>query len=185
MPPTRQGVGQHVVRAVDEAHFVVVAVVALVEACQPTQVGGAHVGGNGALVVSGDGWGVVAQSGNSPLAHIEFLCDDLRLGQDARLFQITVSDVAGRVVVRDQAALNVGWKGSSPEDGVVVGSERDTTHAGMTRVNGPQKNGSVGDDFAQASGAVHEALGEAFEVVKMVRDVASDADAVLVRVLES
>ena len=125
MPPTRQGVGQHVVRAVDEAHFVVVAVVALVEACQPTQVGGAHVGGNGALVVSGDGWGVVAQSGNGPLTHIKFLGDDLRLGQDARLFQITVSDIASRVVVGDQTALDVGRKGSSPEDGVVVGSERN------------------------------------------------------------
>ena len=104
------------------------------------------------------------------------------LGQDARLLEIAIGQVAGHVFRGDDAFSDVFREGRPPESRRLARGEDDPSHAGLCGVNRADGRRVVRDDFGQACGAPRDIASEGFEVVQMVSDVLSDADPVSVRV---
>ena len=184
VPGPRERVGHPVLISVDEADFVVVPVVALVHAGHAAGVGTSLIRGDGALVVSRDGWGVVAQGGQSAFANIELVGGYVSLSEHCCLFEVTVGEVTVGVVEGHQALLEAFGEAFTPKDGPVVLGEEHTSHANLAGINRPKDAWVVWDDLAQSCGPIHQAAGEPLEVCQVVAYVLGDLDAVLVRVLK-
>jgi hypothetical protein len=134
----------HILGSREISSSVVVPVQALVVTSHLAEVGGRPRFGDGTLGCPGHGGSVVAEVFQGGIADGVAVCHHIQLGQHARLFQVTVSDVSRRVAGGDEAGLDVGRKGVAP----VVASPRvvkvDPTHAGPGRVGGPQQGGLLG-----------------------------------------
>ena len=86
MLQARGVVGHHVGLASDVGDFVAVAVVALVEAGRPTQVGRRGVGRHGPLSTAGHRWRVVGEAGEGDLAEVVDGRGHVRPCEECRLF---------------------------------------------------------------------------------------------------
>jgi len=93
---------------------VMVAVEALVVACDLAEVRGWPDGGHGAFAGSRDSWGVVTEVLKGGMAHWVAVGHDIELGQEGRLLQVAVGDVPVGVVERHDALLYVLGEGGAP-----------------------------------------------------------------------
>lgn len=185
MPPPGEDIRELIEIAVDEGDFVVIPVVPLVEAGEPAEVCRGSVSGRGAAIAAADGRRVVTQSGNGYLASVEFLGGDVGLGDDAHLLEVAVRQVAGRVVRRDDAVLNLEGEPGAPENRVVVLGEEDAAHALGAGVDRAQFAGAVGDDLAEAGWPSVQVIRENLEVREVVADMLGNPDAARVSILEA
>ena len=111
----RQGVGHLVRLATDVGDFVVVAMMAAVQAGEMADVGGGLIQGDRAFFVAGDGSDVVVEGSECAVMQVEHSVRDMGLGEHSSLFQVTVRDVPSWVVGGDDARLDVGGKRRAPE----------------------------------------------------------------------
>jgi hypothetical protein len=102
---------------------------------------------------------------------------DVPVRDEGGVFEVAIGDVPCGVVVGGDATLHVGGECGAPEDGRLVVSEEDTSHAGLAGVSCAQHHGLVGDDLAELSGPSRHVLDEPLELVEAVADRARDADA--------
>jgi hypothetical protein len=94
----RRIVGHLVGVATDVRDLVAVAVVPLMEAGGPAQVGSRAVGCDGPFMVARDGRSVVGQSGDGSFSQVVDVTGDVTARQDGGLFEVAVGEVASHVV---------------------------------------------------------------------------------------
>ena len=102
----------------------------LVEALETAQVGRNPIGGDGSVLQAVDGGRVIVVAG---VVHVG---SDDALGNQGRLFDVAVGDVALGVVVAGDPIQHVFWERRAPQDRrLLVGKER-ATHAVLAGVGG-------------------------------------------------
>ena len=170
-----EDVGHFIGGARDVGDFVRVAMVALVEAGEAAQVCGGSIGGDRSFAVSGDGGGVVVESGQREFAHIVEGDGDIGLGEDARLFEITVGQIAGHVFRGYDPLLDVAGECRPPECRGMTWDEDDAAHACLGGIDGADGRGVVRDDLGQACGPLRDISGQGFKVAQVVAEVRGDA----------
>jgi hypothetical protein len=107
-------VGRGVLRAWDVIRDVVVPVGPLVVAGHLAEVCCRSRRGHGSFPDTGHIGGVVAEVFQSGVVHWVAVSHDISLGNEARVFQVTVGDVARGVGRADEGCLDVRWEGMSP-----------------------------------------------------------------------
>jgi hypothetical protein len=162
-----------------------VTVVALVETREPTKVGGSVIRGDRALAVARDGRSVITASGKGALANIKVLTNDSLVRKNPRLFQIAIGYCTIGVLVRDNRALNVGWKRRTPDNRLMVGGKGYSSHARFGSITRPNYNGVIRNDFGQASGPTDKAVGQGFKIIQVPSEMRGDTDAVFIGMLEA
>ena len=157
-------------------HLLAVAVVALVEAGRPAEVGGRGVGGDGAFPASGDSRGVVGEASQGELAKVEDLGGDVGTREEGGLFKVAVGEVPVGVVEGDDPPLDLRREGHAPQHGPVALGEQDPSHSGLGGVDSLEGRRVLVYHFGYAGWTGAEVLGEALEVVEVVPDVPGDLD---------
>jgi hypothetical protein len=84
-----------------------VAVVALVKTCETEEVGGGVAGRDGTFGGATDGGGVVVEDHESAFMGVNRLGQNVLVGDDASKFEVTVGEVTPRIVIGNQAGLDV------------------------------------------------------------------------------
>jgi hypothetical protein len=157
---------------------------ALVEAAEATQVCRGGVGGDGAFPVAGQSRGIVRARGQCEFTGVVRCGGHIGVAHQPGLLEVAVGQVAGGVGVGDHAAGNVPRELGAPEDGGVVVGEEDPTHARRARVDSTKDGWCVGDELGEMSGPRGEVGRQGLEVLQVVADVAREADAVALGVLD-
>jgi hypothetical protein len=106
---------------------------------------------------------------DSGFPDVELLGQDIVLGDTGREFQLTVVDVPGRVVMTNQAALDLSGEGGSPEKQVDTAIHlRDEVDASHTEFRGVLSAQGVwsglGDDLGNALGPSRQVQSKPSEV---------------------
>jgi len=83
-------IGHDILDPVDEGDLGAVAMVALVEAGDLTEVGGWSTGGGAAFEVASQGGSVVRQVGDGSPSNVVGVCDVVQLDYHSRLFEVAV-----------------------------------------------------------------------------------------------
>jgi hypothetical protein len=91
-----------------------VTVVALVKAGQTKEVGSGGTGGNGAFGGTADSRGVVIEDGEGAFTGIHRLGENVLVGDNSGKFKITIGEVTTRIVIRNQAGLDVRRERGTP-----------------------------------------------------------------------
>ena len=109
-----EDIGHSICCACDVGDFVVVAMMALMEAGEVAQVSGHLVQGDGPLLVPGDCSCIVIEGSEGELMEIEEESGHVSLCKYSSLLQITVHQVPGGIFGGDDVMLYVRWEGGSP-----------------------------------------------------------------------
>ncbi len=157
---------------------------ALVEAGQAAEVGTRLVAGHGLLVEPRHRWRVVAKDRRGLPPCVKSLGGDVQLAKDARLLQVTVGQPSRRVVVRDHLPLDILRERRAPHTRALVLGKEHTPHARLSCVGRSYDGGHTRHDLVPPRRPGDEAGGYALEVVQVGSDVFSDADPVLVGMLD-
>ena len=113
-----------------------VAVVALVSTGDPAEEGSRAIGGDGSLLDPGDSRSVVGEVADGGVGRVVGCGLDFELGYQARMFQVTVGDAAGRVVRGHQAGLHVGTEWYTPQKRATRVVPEDTPHPRLGGIGG-------------------------------------------------
>ena len=146
----------------------VVVVVPAMEAGEVAKVGSCLVGCNGAFLAPCNGSCVVIQSCKSKLMEIIEGDSHVHLGEDTCLFEITVCEVAQKIVNGDDVLLKISGEGGKPECGRVSRSEEDTSHAWLSGVHRADHRWVVWHHFGKVCRSLGDVTGQGFEVIQVV-----------------
>ena len=126
-----------------------IAVETLVVAGVVAQVGGRSSTADCSLGDSGEGRSVVGAVGEGSIAHVVGDRHEGDLAEEASLLEVAVGDVAAGVVGRDQAGLDVGREGQTPEERHPVGVKVHTTHSGLGSIGCAEERRFLGHYLSQ------------------------------------
>ena len=116
-------IGHDVFGSIDEGDQGAVAVEALVETGEATQVGWGLIRGDGALAELPNCRRVVAEGVDGSIGSPFLEGYHLQLHEDGGLFQFAIGQGARGVVLRDQCSLDVLQKGDTPDVSLVLAVE--------------------------------------------------------------
>ena len=139
--------GQEICHDVSRARNVVmqwnVTVPALVESLQTEEERRGTRGGGGAFALPVHGRGIIVRIVHGAFGHVSEASENVVLGNGPREFQVTVGDVACRVIKGHETLADSNGKGFPPQNWgdntVVIGDKVNPPHAcsgGVTRTEG-------------------------------------------------
>jgi hypothetical protein len=130
-----------------------VAMVALVKTGETEEVGGGVARGDGTFRDATDGGGVVVENRKSAFTGVNRLGQNVLVSDDASKFEVAVGEVTPRIVIGNQAGLDVRREGGAPQERRGAINEPHATHTGFGGIDGPDARGKVGDNFSEPGGA--------------------------------
>jgi hypothetical protein len=128
---------------------VAVAVLALVSTGIVAEVCCRPVTGDSAFSDAGHSGGVVLPIRDSGVGDVMVMADDGYLGEQARLFEVAVSELSRRVRLQDESGLDVIREQKPPDVPLPQSVEVDASHADFGVVRGSQERWCLGDNFRQ------------------------------------
>jgi hypothetical protein len=130
-----------------------VAVVALVKAGETEEVGGGVTGRDGAFRGTTDSGGVVVEDREGTFTGVNWLGQDILVGNDASKFEVTVGEVTTGIVIGNKAGLYMSGKGGAPQERRGAVNKPHAAHARFGGIDGTNARGKVRNNFRQAGGA--------------------------------
>ena len=145
-----------------------VAVASLVHGGNVAQVGRRAVTGDSALAHSGESWRVVREIGQGGIRDVMRCGHQARLGYEARLLQVAISDSAIRAVRGDKVRLDVGREREPPDVALPRVIEVDSSHAGLGSVGCSKEGWILRDYLGEVGRSVAEVSGQGGEGVDVM-----------------
>ena len=127
--------------------------VSLMETGGEAHVGGTVLGGERTFAIAGHSWGIITESGQSAFPNIEVGADDIVLTQDTCLLKIAVGEGPSGVFVGDDLLLDGKGKWAAPNNGGMLNSEDNTSHARFGSITSSQNNWVIRHNFCKSCGA--------------------------------
>jgi hypothetical protein len=162
-----------------------VTVMTLMETGKPEKVGGRIVGGNGALGGTADCRGVVIENGESTGPGIKGLGKDVLVGNHTSEFKITDCEIARRIVIGNEALLDVKRKGGTPKKGCGAVNEPDATHARFGGINGANTGRKIRNNLSKQGGTKMQIGGKGFKIIQLGAHMGVNAHAVAIGMTNS
>jgi hypothetical protein len=157
-----------------------VAVVALVKTSETEEVGDGVTGRDGTFGGTTDGRGVVVEDRESAFTGVNRLGKNVLVGDDASKFEVTVGEVTARVVIGNQAGLDVRGEGGAPQERRGAINKPHATHTRFGSINGTDARGKVGNNFSKPGGTKVQVGSKGFEIIKLGTDMGIKADTVAI-----